>query len=237
VQVLSIVHESEAGSGVFANAARERGAHLAEWIPAQRPAPAADGFDAVLVFGGAMNVNQEREHRWLRSEKELLHDLLDRATPTLGVCLGAQLLAEVAHGAVTRMPVPEIGWLQLELAHEARTDPLLGVLPRRFDGFQWHSCEIVPPDDAVVLARSTACLQAYRLRRVPWWGIQFHAEATSDTIAAWVDDYRSDEDAVRAELDWDALLGETARRIAGWNELGAGICARFLECAADIVGG
>jgi hypothetical protein len=54
---------------------------------------------------------------------------------------------------------------------------------------------------------------------------------TAETIAAWVDDYRSDEDAVRAELDWDAILGQTRRRIGRWNELGIGLCRRFLDFA------
>jgi hypothetical protein len=84
----------------------------------------------------------------------------------------------------------------------------------------------------VTLARSAACLQAFRVHGAPWWGIQFHAEVTGETIAGWIHDYRSDEDAVRADLDWAAIIVETSRGIGRWNELGIGICWRFLDHAA-----
>lgn len=227
--VLSIVHERDAPSGVFADAAARRGGELLEWIPAETAPPRVDGVGAVLVFGGAMNVDQEREHPWLGAEKELLGRLLTRGTPALGVCLGAQLLAEVAGGRATRSAEPEIGWTPVELTPAAADDGLLAQLPERFESFQWHSYEITAPPGAVALARSASCLQAFRLPDAPWWGIQFHAEATAETIAAWVADYRSDEGAVRADLDWEAILLDTRRQIARWNELGVGICGRFLE--------
>jgi GMP synthase-like glutamine amidotransferase len=233
VRVLSIVHEHDAGPGVFADVARQRGEEMVEWIPAQQPPPAANGFEAVLVFGGAMNVDQEDGHGWLAAEKELLRSLLDLGTPTLGVCLGAQLLAEVAGGGAGRMAQPEIGWTLVELTGQAAPDPLLGPLPTRFVGFQWHSYEASPPDGAVSLARSEACMQAFSLAAAPWWGIQFHAEATSEMIGRWIAGYRSDEDAVRARPDWEAVRRETDERIGRWNTRGIGICRRFLDHAAD----
>ncbi len=232
MRVLSIVHEHEAGSGVFADVARGRGDELVEWVPAKAPPPASAGFDAAFVFGGATHADEKLTHDWLRGEKELMGELLAAGVPTLGVCLGAQLAAEVAGGEVARMAEPEIGWIVAELTREGRADPLLGPLPATFESFQWHSYEVVAPARAISLARSAACLQAFRLADAPWWGIQFHAEATRATIAGWVEDYRSDEDAVRAQLDWEALLAETSQRIAGWNDIGRGICARFLDRAA-----
>jgi GMP synthase (glutamine-hydrolysing) len=234
VRVLSIVHEHDAGPGVFADVARERGEEIVEWTPARQAPPAAAGFEAVLVFGGAMHVDQEDGHGWLAVEKQLLRSLLGLGTPALGVCLGAQLLAEVAGGEARRMAQPEIGWTSAELTGQAAADPLLGPLPTRFEGFQWHSYEALPPDGAVPLARSKACMQAFSLAAAPWWGIQFHAEATSETIAAWIGGYRSDEDAVRANMSWEAVLLETDQKIARWNALGMGICRRFLDHAASL---
>jgi GMP synthase-like glutamine amidotransferase len=231
VRVLSIVHERDAGSGVFAEAAAARGDELVEWVPVEAAVPGPSEFGAVLVFGGAMHVDQEREHLWLRAEKDLLRRFLARGTPALGVCLGAQLLAEVAGGGARRSGEPEIGWRSVELTPEASGDALLARLPARFESFQWHSYELSPPRGAVALAHSASCVQAFRVREVPWWGIQFHAEATSETIAGWIRDYRSDEDAVRANLDWEALLLKTRRQIGRWNEQGVGICARFLDHA------
>jgi len=232
VRVLSIVHERDAGSGVFADAAAARSDELVEWLPAEVPAPPVNSFGAVLVFGGAMHVDQEQEHAWLRAEKELLRGFLARGTPTLGVCLGAQLLAEVAGGGATRSARPEIGWKTVELTPGAGGDALLAHVPARFESFQWHSYELFVLPTAVALARSASCLQAFRLREAPWWGIQFHAEATADTVAGWIADYRSDPDAVRAGLDWAEMIAETRRKIGPWNELGTGICRRFLDHAA-----
>ena len=98
MRVLAIVHQRDAGPGVFAEAVAAAAGTLDIWLPAETDAPpaAAEGYDAVMVFGGAMHVDQEAEHPWLRDEKGLLRDLLDRGTPLLGVCLGAQLVAEAA---------------------------------------------------------------------------------------------------------------------------------------------
>jgi GMP synthase-like glutamine amidotransferase len=234
VRVLAIVHEHDAGPGVFADVAHERGEEVVEWIPAQQVPPAAEAFEAVLVFGGAMHVDQEDVHGWLAEEKQLLRSLLDIGTPALGVCLGAQLLAEVAGGGACQMAQPEIGWTLVELTGQAAADPLLGPLPARFESFQWHSYEASPPDGAVSLARSEACVQAFSLTAAPWWGIQFHAEVTSDTIAGWIAGYRSDEDAVRANPNWEEVLVETDQKIAQWNTRGMGICRRFLDHAASL---
>jgi GMP synthase-like glutamine amidotransferase len=234
VRVLSIVHEQNAGPGVFGEVAHERGEEVVECIPPQQLPPAAEGFEAVLVFGGAMHVDQEDGHGWLAGEKQLLRSLLQLGTPALGVCLGAQLLAEVAGGGARRMPQPEIGWTLVELTGEAAADPLLGPLPARFESFQWHSYEAWLPGGAVPLARSEACTQAFSLATAPWWGIQFHAEVTSETIAGWIAGYRSDEDAVAASPDWKAVRLETDKKIASWNTRGIGICSRFLDHAASL---
>jgi hypothetical protein len=132
-------------------------------------------------------------------------------------------------GGAKRAVEPEIGWRAVGLTPEAAGDALLGPLPAQFTSFQWHSYELSAPRGAVALARSAACLQAFRLAAKPWWGIRFHAEVTDETIADWVRDYRSDEDAVRADLNWPAILAETAREIGRWNEHGIGICQRFLD--------
>jgi GMP synthase-like glutamine amidotransferase len=229
VRVLSIVHQRDAGAGVFGEEAAARGHELVEWVPPESSVP-PDGFDAAMVFGGAMNVDEEERHPWLAGEKRLLGELVKAGTPTLGVCLGAELLAEAAGASVRRAPEPEIGWRDVELTAEARDDPLLGALPRRFRGFQWHSYEFAPVAGGLALARSPICLQAFRVEPL-LWGIQFHAEVTRESVGQWIDDYRNDADAVRIGVDPDALRAETDDRIDAWNELGRDLCGRFLVTA------
>jgi GMP synthase-like glutamine amidotransferase len=217
---------------VFASVASERGDSVVDWVPAEAPPPAIDGFDAVFVLGGGMHLDEEAAHPWMRREKRLLRELLTQARPTLGVCLGAQLLAEAAGGSAARAPWPEIGWLQVRLTGAARSDPVLASLPAMFESFQWHSYEISLPPDAVALAHSAACVQAFRLASAPVWGIQFHAEVTAETVGGWLRDYGREPDAVRAGLDEVVVRARTDAAIGRWNELGRVLCRAFLDYAA-----
>jgi GMP synthase-like glutamine amidotransferase len=224
MDVLAIVHQDDAGPGVFADAVRDRGDSLREWRPDRGDAPPS-GFDAVMVFGGAMNVHDPLP--WLDPEKAFLREVLAEGTPVLGVCLGAQLLAEAAGGAVRRAKSPEIGWLEVEV--HVGDDPLMAGLPERFTAFEWHSYEVVPPPGGVSLAHSANSLQAYRLDGAPAWGIQFHAEVSRADMRHWIEDFQNDPDA--AGLDPEALLAESAPRLEEWHALGRALCTRFLDAA------
>ena len=229
MRALAIVHQPDAGPGVFAEALRSRGVELDQWLIRDGPPPAEpSGYDAVLTFGGAMHADQEADHPWLRDEKALLAGLIDRRVPLLGMCLGAQLVAEAAGAAARRASSPEIGWHEVELTPASADDPLLAGLPRRFEAFQWHSYETPLPPGATALARSAVCLQAYRLDG-PAWGIQFHAEVSRHDAERWIDDYRSDPDAVRIGLDSDALRERTRASIEQWNGFGRALCERFVD--------
>jgi GMP synthase-like glutamine amidotransferase len=234
VRVLAIVHQPDAGPGVFADAIRDAGATLDTWLLTTSPESPDDplGYDAVLTFGGAMHPDQLVAYPSLAQEKAVLGELLDRQVPLLGVCLGSELVAEAAGGEARRTGTPEIGWYRVETTDEAVEDPLMAPLAPGFEALEWHSYETPVPPGAVALARSAACLQAYRVGRNAW-GIQFHAEVTLADLEAWLDDYRSDPDAVALGLDPGRLRSQTRALIADWNQLGRDLCARFLAIAAQ----
>ena len=230
MRALAIVHQADAGPGVFADAIRARGIELDEWNPVNGGAtPDLARYDAALTFGGAMNVQDGLPS--LQEERRALSVLLNRGTPLLGVCLGAELLAEAAGGKVRRAPAPEIGWHSVELTDAAATDPLLGGLPRSFEAFQWHSFEFALPPGASELARSEARSQAFRLGDSSW-GIQFHAEVALADAERWITDYRADPDAIAIGLDPEVLREQTRERMDAWNGLGRALCDRFLIVAA-----
>jgi GMP synthase-like glutamine amidotransferase len=232
MRVLAIVQEADAGPGVFAEAVAARGDELAEWPIAEGGDPPRDpqGYDAAMVFGGSMNVDDESEHPWIGDQKSLLRALLVNEIPLLGVCLGAQLLAEAAGEEPRRAPRPEIGWHPVERTGAGAEDPLIGSLPEAFDAFQWHSYEM-GIDGGAALARSDVCAQAARFGPVAW-AIQFHAEVSERDALKWTADYRSDPDAVAIGVDPQALAAETREKIGAWNQIGRALCARFLELAA-----
>jgi GMP synthase-like glutamine amidotransferase len=229
VRVLTVIHQDDAGPGVFADA----GAELATWRADRDTMPTLDGVDAALVLGGAINVHEADDHPWLDVEVDLVARLLDSGVPTLGVCLGAQLLAQAAGGSVARATRPEIGWYEVALEEASVDDPLIGSLPQRFESFQWHSYVASPPAGTEVLARSARCLQAFRLNDAPAWGIQFHAEVSPADAAHWISDYEADADAVAMGINPAALQAESERKMPGWNNLGRDLFARFLTAARN----
>jgi GMP synthase (glutamine-hydrolysing) len=238
MRVLAIVHQPDAGPGVFADEMRDRGVQLDEWRLSERgtgPPIEIAGYDAVMTFGGAMHADQEDRHPWLRFEKDFFAAILDDEMPILAVCLGTQVLAEAAGGSARRASEPEIGWFEVEITDEGAADPVMGPLAPSFTAFEWHSYEAIPPDGATILARSAVCPQAYRIGdRV--WGIQFHAEVSAADLAHWIDDYEADEDAVRIGVDPERLAADTEPRAGEWNRLGRELCGRFLDEAARYSG-
>lgn len=230
--MLSIGHQRDAGPGVFAEAVAAAGDELDQWWIAEQAAPPREiaGYDAVITFGGAMNVDDEGDHGWLVAEKEILRGLLAEQTPLLGVCLGAQLVSEAAGGSPGRASEPEIGWFEVEVTSDGAEDPLLAGLEPRFEAFEWHSYECNPPPGALTLARTPVCGQAFRFGPSAW-GIQFHAEVTPQIVDGWIDGYRADSDAVRIGVDPDALRAATRGRLQPQMTLGAELCRRFLDAA------
>jgi GMP synthase-like glutamine amidotransferase len=229
MNVLSVIHGTNARGGVFTEVIEEAEHRYEEWSLAWRtppPRPLGD-YEAVIVFGGSMHADQDHHHPWLRDENDFIRDLLDRQVPLLGVCLGIQLMAKAEGEAVYPLAGgPEIGWLPVELTEAAARDPVFAGLPARFDAFGWHYYTYDLPARADELARSARCNQAYRLGEAAW-GIQFHAEVTLQTVYDWL----ADEDDFPADLDRDAFAAEAEERIGAWNELGRGLCRSFLDVA------
>src|SRR5919201_22262 len=108
MRALVISHQRDAGPGVFAPALMDAGHELDVWHFAETDRPLADphAYDAVLTFGGAMHADQGSEHPWIEAELALLAEMLERGTPLLCVCLGAQLLAAAAGGSAARASEP-----------------------------------------------------------------------------------------------------------------------------------
>lgn len=229
MNVLSVIHGSDARAELFAPAITAAGHDLDEWSFGWRTPPPRplDAYQAVLVFGGAMHADQDAHHPWLREETMWLQQILTRRTPVLGVCLGVQLLARAAGAWVGRMPDgPEIGWHSVELTDEGVDDPVVGSLPRSFEALQWHHYTYGLPAGACELARSPACTQAFRLGEA-CWGVQFHPEVTATQLDGWIDD------AEDPPPDPGALRAETPAKIERWNELGRTLCAAFIAAAAE----
>lgn len=227
MDVLALVHGEDARAELFAPLVAESGHRLDEWsfgwgTPPPRP---LDGYDAVFVFGGFMHPDQDDVYPWFHDELDWLRTLLEGPVPTLGICLGSELLARAAGAWVGQLAVPEIGWDEVELTDAGTADAVFSALPPRFDGLLWHHYAHDLPEGAVALAHSAASLQAFRLGEA-CWGVQFHPEVTEPQLERWIAD-ESDPPPDPARL-----LTETRERIGAWNELGRRLCRSFLAAAA-----
>jgi GMP synthase-like glutamine amidotransferase len=232
MRVLALVHQPDAPAGTFGDVARERGHDLdvRSLVPGAGDAPdgAAGDYDAVMIFGGSMQVDQDDEHAWLRDERALVRELLDREVPTLGVCLGAQLVAQTAGAEVGPAVVPEVGWHPVELTDHGVADRVLAGAPRRFAAYQGHSYGFGLPPDATALGHGQAdALQAYRIGDAAW-GIQFHPEVTYDIVDPWIAEHVRDGDVD----DEPALRDQTTANLPRWTAFGRALCGRFLDYAA-----
>jgi GMP synthase (glutamine-hydrolysing) len=145
------------------------------------------GYDGLLVLGGGMSATDDSATPWLSEVRALLREAIAREVPTLGVCLGAQLLAAANGGRVAPNPGgPEFGAQLVAKRAACADDPLFGPLPITPDVIQWHFDAIdPPPPGAVQLASAPGCdMQAFRLGRLAW-GIQFHIETTPELVRDW----------------------------------------------------
>ena len=172
-----IQHVAFEGPGAIAEWALERGhSKTLTRQSSGEKLPALDTFDFLVVMGGPMSANDDSRFAWLTTEKQLIADAVHGRKAVLGICLGAQLVAQVLGARVYRNREKEIGWFPVRLTPEAAASGLFGGLPAEMTVLHWHGETFDLPEGAVRLAESVVCRnQAFELEgRV--LGLQFHLE-------------------------------------------------------------
>ncbi len=145
-----------------------------------------DGIDGLVVMGGPMSARSDDGFPSRTAEIALLRAAVDAGIPTLGVCLGAQLLAAAGGGTVEPGTGLEVGWGEVELTDEAATDPLLAGIRGALPVLHWHGETFTLPPGAVLLASSDRYAhQAFRLGAAAW-GLQFHLEVDAAAVERFV---------------------------------------------------
>lgn len=145
--------------------------------------PLLSDFDWLVVMGGPMGVHDESQHPWLKPEKAFIAEAIAAGKTLVGVCLGAQLIADALGARVYRNPQKEIGWMPIELTEDGRSSRITASLPERFDVFHWHGDTFDLPPGALHLARSGACEHQVYLYDDRVLGLQCHLESTPKSVA------------------------------------------------------
>ena len=229
--ILVIEHESQCPAGWMGQWLTESGCELDVRRPYRGDALPSDLSEhrSMVVLGGSMDAYADAAHPWLTDVKALLRSAVEDGTPTLGICLGLQLMAVALGGEAHPNPhgqqigVPRVGWLD-----SAREDLLFGPLIGARIAVQWNNDVVRDlPDTSVVLAHTERNeIQAVRFAPM-MWGVQWHPEAGEEIICQWAENDR--DDAWERGVDIDEYVARVAAARAelrsSWRPLAVGFAA------------
>jgi GMP synthase-like glutamine amidotransferase len=152
--------------------------------------PKVEEIDLLVVMGGPMSVNDENDHPWLVEEKKLVRNFIESGKPTLGICLGAQLIANAMGGKVFKNSVKEIGWYPVQAIRSLNNT--IFKFPEETIVFHWHGETFSLPSHAIQIAESEGCKnQAFQIGNNVI-GLQFHLETTPDSAQALIENCRNE---------------------------------------------
>ncbi len=152
--------------------------------------PALDQIDWLILMGGSQHAWDEAGNPWLRAEKALIARALDQGKIILGICFGAQLLAEALGAHLYPNKTAEIGWYPVQLTSQGRKSFLFRGIPESFVTFHWHSDHFSLPRGCIRLAQSPPTPnQAFIRPGLPVAGIQFHPEYTLEMVSGYARRY------------------------------------------------
>jgi len=174
----------------------------------QRPSVPPD-CDLLILMGGPMSVGDQDKHPWLADEMKALERVLKSDLPVLGICFGAQLIANVLGMRIFKNKYKEIGWFPVERIGDNPDG--LDLLPEKFEAFHWHGESFDIPQGAKHIARSEACENQAFLYKDRVAALQFHLETTLPLLQGMIDKCGDELDGSKYVQSPEEMLAEHHR--------------------------
>jgi GMP synthase (glutamine-hydrolysing) len=168
------------------------------------------GPDLVIVLGGPIGVYQEQEYPFLTAELQFMQQRLTRNRPTLGICLGAQLIARALGAQVYAGSDKEIGWAPVALTDAGRASALAPLEKIPLPVLHWHGDTFTLPPGAVNLASTPAYQHQAFSVGANILGLQFHLEVQPEMVEAWLVGHAAE--LVQARIAPAALRADTSKQ-------------------------
>lgn len=144
--------------------------------------PSVNDYDALVIMGGPMSVYDTGIYPWLAEEKKHIEKAIKLGKHVLGVCLGAQLIADVLGAKISNAQAKEIGWFPIAWSDAAMGNKIISGLNPAMNVFHWHGEQFEIPKSAIHLASSKACANQAFLYNEKVLGLQFHLEMNEAAI-------------------------------------------------------
>ncbi|OGI04280.1 MAG: amidotransferase [Candidatus Melainabacteria bacterium GWF2_37_15] len=141
--------------------------------------PAPDSIDFLIILGGPMSIYQENDYPWLKAEKQFIKNVIKAGKLVLGICLGAQLLADSLGARVYKNLQKEIGWYPLKKTTKSQ---LFKDFPDEFMAFHWHGDTFELPLNSTLIASSEACTNQGFIYNDRVVALQFHLESSHASV-------------------------------------------------------
>ncbi len=206
------------GLGYIEEWANERDATITQTrLCDNEPLPELERFDWLIVMGGPMGIHDHEEHPWLPAEKEFIKAAIDAGKTVVGICLGAQLMADALGANVYPGPEKEIGWFPIR-----RSPGAPALIPEELTVFHWHGDTFEIPDGAVELAKSAPGINQGFVYKNTAVALQFHMETTEASMEALLEQcahelvdapYIQTAEQARAGLAHIAIVNAAMKRL------------------------
>ncbi len=179
------------------------------------PLPSLKEFDWLVIMGGPMSIYDDDQYPWLAAEREFIRAAISSGKTMLGICLGAQLIADALGVRVVKNEHSEIGWWPIHKSPAAAESAIGRSLPDQINAFHWHGDTFATPTDAVHLFSSAGCANQAFVYDERVVGLQFHLETTPESADRLIQHcgneitdgpYVQKTDEIRGERDQFAVI-------------------------------